>query len=44
MTEDESERDLWRSQTRSERRRDEAMSWIEQMRETLQDEAKSEGD
>lgn len=33
---DENERDLWRSQTRSERRRNEAMSWIEQIRETLQ--------
>jgi hypothetical protein len=36
VTEEESERDLWRSQTRSERRRNEAMSWIEQMRETLE--------
>jgi hypothetical protein len=32
---DDHERDLWRSQTRSERRRNEAMNWIEQMRETL---------
>jgi hypothetical protein len=33
---DEHERDLWRPQSRSERRRNEAMSWIEQMRETLE--------
>jgi hypothetical protein len=32
---DEKEPDLWRSQTRSERRRNEAMSWIDQCRQTL---------
>jgi hypothetical protein len=35
VTEDELERDLWRSQAPSERRRNEAMSWIDQCRETL---------
>jgi hypothetical protein len=36
MGADDQERDLWRSQTRSERRRNEAMSWIDQCRQTLE--------
>jgi hypothetical protein len=36
MNADDQERDLWRSQSRSERRRNEALSWIDQCRETLE--------